>query len=397
MIDERAPPAPRRFLDDADRAERAGDPLGAAAALRRHLEHAPDDPSLRLRLARLLSIAGEWPAARLAAGALNGGPFAREAERILAAIDEGEGDIRSAADHWERVLADDIDDAQARAKLTELRPGVRRAPLQAPTTASATLVSPEGVEALRYHLVREVGRGATATVYLARDEALGIDVALKVLHPHLASASRAGQVRRFFGEARLLAGLRHPGIVAVYDVDEPARALAMEWLPGGTLRARLRESPGGLPLDELAPIARSLLSALTFLHDRGLAHGDVKPSNVLLRAFGDAVLVDFGGAGLIDGGSSSSIGGGTPLYLAPEQFRGAPPSAATDLFGAGAILFELATGAALRSNADLMRGAPPESLPTSATRLSHLPPPWRSLILALLSPHPTTRTTLIPF
>ena len=124
---------------------------------------------------------------------------------------------------------------------------------------SQTLVSPAGIEALRFRLLRELGRGATATVYLARDEGLNLDVALKVLHPQLSGSGRSDSLRRFFADARLAAAVRHPGVVAIYDVDETARAVAMEWISGGTLRQRLREHPGGLRAAELRATARSLL------------------------------------------------------------------------------------------------------------------------------------------
>ena len=178
--------------------------------------------------------------------------------------------------------------------------------------------------------MREIGRGATATVYLARDEALESSVALKILHPQLAGTRRTEPLGRFLAGARLLAGLRHPGVVAVYDVDEPARALAMEWIAGGTLRARLAAHPDGLPAAEVAATARGLLSTLAFLHGQGIVHGDLKPSNLLLRAPGEVVLADFGGAVQLDREAKAArLGeaGGTPLYLAPEQFQGAPASA----------------------------------------------------------------------
>ena len=109
---------------------------------------------------------------------------------------------------------------------------------------------------MRFRLLREMGRGATATVYLARDEALTLDVALKVLHPQLPGQGRSDSLRRFFADARLAAGVRHPGVVAIYDVDEAARAVAMEWIAGGTLRQRLREHPAGLPTAEVQATAR---------------------------------------------------------------------------------------------------------------------------------------------
>ena len=142
--------------------------------------------------------------------------------------------------------------------------------------------------------------------------------------------------------------MRHPGVVAVYDVDEPARALAMEWIAGGTLRARLAAHPDGLPAAEVAATARGLLATLAFLHGQGIVHGDLKPSNLLLRAPGEVVLADFGAAVQLDreAGRATPVGeaGGTPLYLAPSNFREPPPRRETDLYAAGAMLWEAATG-----------------------------------------------------
>jgi len=417
----------RDDLADAERAERAGDPIGAALALRRHLERHAGDRAARLRFARVLLAAGEHGAARQAlapleaqlenawrregAGALPGLPIEREVERALAELDEMDGAVSSAAGRWERLLADDIDDAQARGRLARLRP-TAQAPLRRESEragAAETLVSPEGVETLRYRLVREIGRGATATVYLARDEALDLSVALKILHPQLAGARRTEPLGRFLAGARLLAGLRHPGVVAVYDIDEPARALAMEWIAGGTLRARLATHPDGLPAAEVAATAHGLLATLAFLHEQGIVHGDLKPSNLLLRAPGEVVLADFGAAVQLDRDAKTArLGeaGGTPLYLAPEQFRGAPASGETDLYAAGAILWEAATGHPLRSHADLLqRGRPADAADASGRaqpggaqqqdqlrdRLRAHAPASAETILALLDPNPSSR------
>jgi hypothetical protein len=364
--------APSRFLVEADRAEAAGDLASTAVALRHHLERHPEDGPARLRFARLLLSSGERSAARRAlapwdgaqVGAGVGGahaPAARQAERMLAEIDEAEGALISAALRWERLLADDIDDAQARAHLARLRPAAGVPALDGPgrvdrADRADTLITPEGVEALRFRLLREIGRGATATVYLARDEALDLPVALKVLHPQL------------------------------------AHALAMEWIAGGTLRSRLRENVGGLPAAELTATARGLLATLAYLHGRGIVHGDLKPSNLLLRAPGEVVIADFGAAELIGAAPTSADAGGTPLYLAPEQFRGAPTSPATDLYAAGAVLFEMTLGRPLRSHAALLRGSSEPTL-TDETRdrLSTPSPAWRDLILALLAPEPGDR------
>lgn len=418
----------RDDLADADRAERAGDPIGVALALRRHLERHAGDGVARLRFALVLIAAGEYGAARQAlapleaqlenarrgerSGTLPGLPTERDVERALAELDELNGAVSAAAARWERLLADDIDDAQARARLARLR-ATAPSPLRQESDragAAETLVSPEGVETLRYRLVREIGRGATATVYLARDEALDLLVALKILHPQLAGTRRTEPLGRFLAGARLLAGLRHPGVVAVYDVDEPAHALAMEWIAGGTLRARLATHPDGLPADEVSATARGLLATLAFLHAQGIVHGDLKPSNLLLRAPGDVVLADFGAAVQLDSEAKAArLGeaGGTPLYLAPEQFQGAPASRETDLYAVGAVLWEAATGRALRSHADLLqRGRPAETDASGTAQPAETQQQWRDrlldrlraqapasaeTILALLDPVPSRR------
>ena len=228
---------------EADRAEQAGDLATATAALRRHLGSSPGDMAARLRYARLLMACGERAAARHELEVLDRGgaatdAVAPDANRLLAELDESEGALGRAALRWERLLALDIDDPQARAHLRRLRADEIQPPAEG---AAGTLVSPDGVEILRYRLVRELGRGGTSAVYLARDQVLDIPIALKVLHPQLAGPARSEARRRFFAEARLAAALRHPGVIAIYDLDEGARTLSMEYVPGGTLRARLRQ------------------------------------------------------------------------------------------------------------------------------------------------------------
>ena len=410
---ERRPPRPDRLLEEADRAQRAGDFAAAAVALRNHLDGHPDDQRSRLRFAAVLSSLGERARARGVLAPLEAGTdddgVRREAVRRLAELDEAEGAVLAAAERWEKILADDVDDPQARTHLALLRPARSDVDID----QSQTLVSPAGIEALRFRLLREAGRGATATVYLARDEALNLDVALKVLHPQLSGSGRPDSLRRFFADARVAAAVRHPGVVAIYDVDENARAVAMEWIAGGTLRQRLREHPDGLAPTELRATAHSLFAALRHVHAAGIVHGDLKPSNLLLRAPGEVVLADFGSAELTVGrgtlggshspreglaqaepalphataGSRGSTGAaGTPLYFAPEQFQGAPSSPETDLYGAGAILWEAATGRPLRSHADLMRGAvapDPFSEEDRARIEAHGPALLRLLVLLL--------------
>jgi len=379
---------PRLEVDlmlEADRAEQAGDLASATAALRRHLGSSPGDMAARLRYARLLMACGERAAARHELEVLDGGgaatdAVAPDANRLLAELDEGEGALGRAALRWERLLALDIDDPQARAHLRRLRADEIQPPAEG---AAGTLVSPDGVEMLRYRLVRELGRGGTSAVYLARDQVLDIPIALKVLHPQLAGPARSEARRRFFAEARLAAALRHPGVIAIYDLDEGARTLSMEYVPGGTLRARLRQvasaDGSGFDGEEILATARSLLEALAHVHARGIAHGDLKPSNLLLRRPGVVVIADFGIAQLI-GGASADVGGaavgdapgGTPLYLAPEQFAGAPASPATDLYAAGAIIWEMMMGRPLRDQSALIAGSQHDAAPVAPAAIERL-------------------------
>jgi hypothetical protein len=383
-----------RSLEEADRAERVGDHAAAAVALRGHVQRHPDDVRSRLRFAAVLISLGERAAARSALGPIEAAgaedPIGREALRRLAELDEADGAIIAAAERWERILADDIDDPQARTRLALLRPTQHDSDID----PSQTLASPAGVDALRFRLLRELGRGATSTVYLARDGGLGLDVALKVLHPQLAGSGRSDALRRFFADARVTASIRHSGVVAIYDIDESARAVAMELVAGGTLRQRLREHPGGLPADELRATARTLLAALTHVHAAGVVHGDLKPSNLLLRRPGEVVLADFGAAELTGGARAPGAGAvGTPLYYAPEQFHGAPGSVACDLYAVGAILWEATTGRPLRSHADLMRGVPAEpALPPDARALLEAHgTDWAEVLLGVLSDLPARR------
>src|SRR5262249_54158609 len=133
----------------------------------------------------------------------------------------------------------------------------------------------------RYRLLRELGRGSAATVYLARDDELGREVALKLLHPQLYDAAHADARARFFQEARIAASLRHPGVVAIYDLDESLKLIVMEHCAGGSLRGRLLQGP--LVPREASWRMCELLSSLSHLHERGIVHRDLKPGNLLLR------------------------------------------------------------------------------------------------------------------
>src|SRR5512143_4325107 len=152
--------------------------------------------------------------------------------------------------------------------------------------------------------MREIGRGGTGVVYLARDAELDRDVAFKLLHPRLASADKAESLARFFHEARVMASLRHPNVVAVLDMDEASRRIVMELAAGGTLRDVLRER-GPRTLRRALERHGQILSALAAAHRRGIIHCDLKPANLMFRRDADLagveiMLGDFGVAHLPD-------------------------------------------------------------------------------------------------
>ena len=205
-----------------------------------------------------------------------------------------------------------------------------------------------------YKIVRELGKGGMATVYLAIQESFGREVALKVMAPHL--VAEPGFPERFSSEARMVAALSHPHIVTVYDVGSHNNYhyLAMEYHTGGDLSSRIAN--GGLTPYESLRITRQLADALGLAHSRGVVHRDIKPDNVLFRAHNDdAILTDFGIARDMQAESQlTQIGStvGTPKYMSPEQARGMKVDGRADLYSLGIMLFEMLTGKPPFSAAD---------------------------------------------
>ncbi len=196
----------------------------------------------------------------------------------------------------------------------------------------------------RYVLGEVLGSGGMATVYQARDEVLGRDVAVKVLGQQFAGDDAF--LARFAREARHAAALSHPRIVTVFDsaMDGTTPYIVMELVPGRSLR-QLLDSVGALPVNDVVAIAAAVCDALDAAHTAGLVHRDIKPANIMLSD-GQVKVLDFGIAraeGSASGTRTSAVLG-TAAYLSPEQAAGRPVGPRADLYSLGCVLFEMLTG-----------------------------------------------------
>lgn len=214
-----------------------------------------------------------------------------------------------------------------------------------PTVPSVLVSAPRPPEVPGHDLVGLLGRGGMGVVYQARHRVLGRTVAVKLLL--LGEHADAHLRDRFLSEARAVARLQHPNIVQIYEIGEVALTpyFCMEFCPGGSLAGRLAASPF-LP-EEAARLVAILARAVQTAHDAGIIHRDLKPGNVLLAADGTVKLADFGLARQMDAARSTSGAViGSPPYMAPEQARGNSRAVgpATDVYGLGAILYELLVG-----------------------------------------------------
>jgi serine/threonine-protein kinase PpkA len=199
------------------------------------------------------------------------------------------------------------------------------------------------IEVPGYRILRPLGRGGMATVYLALQESVQREVALKVMSPTLLGDEQFGE--RFLREARIAAKLKHPHVVQVHDVGRvgDAHYIAMEHLPGGPVLTR-NGAPRDLPF--ALRVTREIASALGYAQSKGVIHRDIKPDNILLREDGTAVLTDFGIARASDNARMTHTGAiiGTPHYMSPEQARGLPLDGRADLYSLGIVFHELLLG-----------------------------------------------------
>ncbi len=199
----------------------------------------------------------------------------------------------------------------------------------------------------RYILQDQLGRGGMATVYRATDTRLRRTVALKILAPQLSADPEF--VRRFEREAILVANLRHPAIVTVYDIGEHdnLRYIAMEFIAGQSLNLVIREQ-GALDLSYAISLLEPLAQALDYAHQQGAVHRDVKPHNVMLATDGRVLLTDFGIAQASDSDreriTRTGIFMGTPEYISPEQAEGKRVDGRSDLYALGVVAYEILAG-----------------------------------------------------
>ena len=204
-----------------------------------------------------------------------------------------------------------------------------------------------------YEILGPLGAGGMGEVYRARDLRLGRSIAIKVLPDTVASDPH--RLAQFEREARTVAGLNHPNIVTLHSIEEEdgVRFLTMELVEGQTLSTLV--GPGGLPVPKILELAVALTDALVAAHERGVVHRDLKPGNVMVNREGRVKVLDFGLAKMVEAsGNDFTIDltlpakegqiVGTVPYMAPEQLRGEPADARSDLFALGVMLHELATG-----------------------------------------------------
>ena len=200
------------------------------------------------------------------------------------------------------------------------------------------------IEIPGYHILRQLGRGGMATVYLAMQESVQREVALKVMSTSLLTDPDFSE--RFLREARIAAKLHHRHVVGIHDVARHGdyNYIAMEYLGGGTLLA-----PDGTPraVPFALRVTREIALALNYAHAKGFVHRDVKPDNILLREDGSSALTDFGIARAADSATRMTRTGaviGTPHYMSPEQARGRTVDGRADLYSLGVVLYELLVG-----------------------------------------------------
>jgi serine/threonine-protein kinase len=252
----------------------------------------------------------------------------------------------------------------------------------------------------RYAIEREIGSGGMATVYLAKDQRHGRDVAVKVLKPELALAVGPD---RFLREIQITAGLEHPHILTLIDSGNADGFLyyVMPFIQGETLRDRMN-TEGQLPMEDALRISREVADALDFAHERGVVHRDIKPDNILISG-GHAAVMDFGIARAADVSDASGAQRmtetglllGTPAYMSPEQVAGDRElDGRSDIYSLACVLFEMLTGRPPFTGPTaqaVMTKRFVEPVPKIGKLRDQVPPSVEQAILKAMAPEPAER------
>src|SRR5580692_11419644 len=195
----------------------------------------------------------------------------------------------------------------------------------------------------RYRIISRLGAGGMGEVFRATDLRLGQQVALKFLPEEMAQDPKA--LARFQNEVRIARQVSHPNVCRVYDIGqvEGIPFISMEYVDGEDL-ASLLTRIGRLPADKAVETGRKLCAGLAAAHDRGVIHRDLKPQNIMINKRGEVVIMDFGLAAIAGELTGAEARNGTPVYMSPEQIRGAAVTAKSDIYALGLVLYELFTG-----------------------------------------------------
>lgn len=238
----------------------------------------------------------------------------------------------------------------------------------------------------RYRILRELGRGAMGIVYLAEDQSLQRQVAVKAMQLPEDAAEREEQERRFRQEATAAGGVNHPNVITIHDLGREGDWLyiAMERLDGTELRELMAQ--GTVPLAEALNIAAQVAEGLAAAHAHGVVHRDIKPSNIMVLPGGRAKIMDFGVARVQKSRVRTQTGVllGSPKYMSPEQVGGHPADLRSDIFSLGSMLYEMAAGRPAFVAADLgeLLNAIRHAAPPPPSTINPLVPQQLDAILA---------------